>query len=294
MSLNRIGVHAGVWGFDWSPDAVARTIAVASEIGYDYLEIPAIDRALNDSEVTRRLLDQHDIGATVSLALDFASDINTTNAQSSSRGEYRLMEAVEFANSIGADFVGGVIYSAMGRYERLPTAEGRNNSLAVLRRVAQRASSYGITLGVEYVNRYESHLLNTCAQALQFIEDLGVSNAVVHLDTFHAHIEEVDVTLPFTQAGTLLGYIHASESHRGLLGTGSIDWDHFMRTLVEHQCTAPITLETFSSAVITREQAIEIGLWTPMWSDPDQVASDSFAFLRSRLSAALSARELVN
>ena len=292
MSANPLGIHAGVWGFDWSPKAAERAISSAAHAGYDLIEIPAIDRVTHEASITRALLEKYKMNATVSIALDFGSDINSTNPQSSSQGEYRLMEAVAFASEIGASFVGGVIYSAMGRYERVPHSGARDNSLAVLRRVAQAAHHSGIVLGCEYVNRYESNLLNTAKATLQFLDDLAVENAVVHLDTFHAHIEETDLVDAVKLLGDRLGYIHASESHRGLLGTGSIDWSGLLEGLVASGYSGPITVETFSSDIISSTQAIDIGLWAPMWSDPDEVASLSIAFLRHHLSAANTASVL--
>jgi len=289
---NRIGIHAGVWGFDWAPAAAERAIAGATEAGFDLIEIPAIERTELDSADTRRLLGHHGIDSVVSLALGFADDINSTDADRSARGERRLAEAVAFAAEIGSPFVGGVIYSAMGRYEHPSAAEHRENALGVLRRIAALAARDGITLGVEYVNRYESNLLNTAAQTVRFLDDLGVGNAVVHLDTFHAHIEEVDVTTPVFAAGDRLGYIHASESHRGRLGTGAIDWPRLVRALVASGYAGAITVETFSSAVLTADQAVDIGLWRPMWHDPAALARESHSFLRSQLAAASAAVSL--
>lgn len=286
MTANRIGIHAGVWGFDWSPDAAERAIRGASEAGYDLIEIPAIDRAALDSLDTRRLLDRHGIDSVVSLALGFDDDINSTDAARSARGEHRLSEAVAFAAEIGAPFVGGVVYSAMGRYGHPFATADRENALGVLRRIAALAARDGITLGIEYVNRYESNLLNTAAQTVRFLEDLGVDNAVVHLDTFHAHVEEIDVSTAVAVAGDRLGYIHASESHRGRLGTGAIDWPRLARALVASGYAGAITVETFSSAVLTAEQSVDIGLWRPMWSDPTELAHESNTFLRTELAAA--------
>jgi D-psicose/D-tagatose/L-ribulose 3-epimerase len=286
MAGNRIGIHAGVWGFDWSPAAAERAITGAATAGFDLVEIPAIDRDELDASDTKRLLVRHGMDSVVSLALGFDDDINTTDAACSARGEHRLEEAVAFATDIGAPFVGGVIYSAMGRYTRPGTAAERDNALAVLGRIAARAARDGITLGIEYVNRYESNLLNTAAQAVSFIEDLGADNVVLHLDTFHAHVEEVDVTAPFAVAGDRLGYIHASESHRGRLGTGAIDWPRLMRTLIGSGYAGAITVETFSSAVLAPGQAADIGLWRSLWTDPTAIAADSNSFLRSQLAAA--------
>jgi D-psicose/D-tagatose/L-ribulose 3-epimerase len=285
----RFGIHAGVWGFDGSPQAIAFVIRQAAEIGYDIVEIPAVERDAVDAGAIRRVLDVQGIEPFVSLALSFDDDITDADPQRAARGERRLVDAVDFAAEIGAPFVGGVIFSAMGRYTRLPSRRARTDSLAVLRRVAAHAARRDIRLGVEYVNRYESNLLNTAAQTARFLDDLGAANVVLHLDTFHAAIEETSLGAAIEDAGPRLGYIHASESHRGRLGTGSIDWDRFAADLGASGYGGPITVETFSRDVIGDDAAIDIGLWRAMWTDPAELAAESLAFLRARFALALTA-----
>lgn len=289
---NRLGVHAGVWGFDWNPAAAERAVGGAAAAGYDVIEIPAIDRTALDPADTRRLLDRHGIDATVSLALSFDDDITSPDAPTAARGERRLTEAVRFAAEIGAPFVGGVVYSAMGRYLHAASDAARERSLAVLRRVAALAATDGIVLGIEYVNRYESNLLNTAAQTVRFLDELGADNAVLHLDTFHAHVEEVDLATAVAVAGDRLGYVHASESHRGRLGTGATDWQSLCRALITAGFTGTLTVETFSSAVLTAGESADIGLWRPMWHDPDALAAQARTFLHDQLSAASVALDL--
>lgn len=279
----RFGIHAGVWGFDWSPAAADRTVTAATEAGYDVIEIPAIDRLALDPRDTARILERRGIEPTVSLALSFDDDITDADTARVARGEHRLLEAVRFADDIGASFVGGVVFSAMGRYDRLPSADARERSLTVLRRVAALAEQRGVTIGVEYVNRYESNLLNTAAQTARFVDDLGASNVVVHIDTFHAAMEERSLADAVAAAGPRLGYLHASESHRGRLGTGTIDWARLLIDLDAAGFDGPITVETFSSAVVGEASAIDIALWQPQWVDPDELAAESLAFLRAHL-----------
>lgn len=277
------GIHAGVWGFDWSPAAADRAIGAAAAAGYDLIEIPAIDREVLDAGDTVRALSRHGIDASVSLALSFSDDISDADPARRARGEHRLTEAMHFAADIGATFVGGVVFSAMGRYDRLPTTEARERSLDVLRRVAAVGARAGVTLGVEYVNRYESNLLNTAAQTARFVDDMGAPNVVVHLDTFHAAMEEQSLSAAVETAGRRLGYLHASESHRGRLGTGTIDWTALLAALAAVGFAGPITVESFSPVVIGETSAIDIGLWHPLWSDPDELAASSLAFLKARL-----------
>src|SRR4051794_19044016 len=161
MTANPLGVHAGCWGFDWTPAAADATIRAAARAGYDLIEIPAIDPTVLDASDTAEALDRYGIGAAVSLALTEADDITSPDPGVVARGQRRLQDAVEFAAAIGAGYVGGVTHSAMRRYLTLPTVAGRQSAVETLRTVARDASRRGIVIGVEYVNRYESNLLNT-------------------------------------------------------------------------------------------------------------------------------------
>src|SRR5256885_6207545 len=67
------------------------------------------------------------------------------------------------------------------------------NAIEAVRRIADFAGERGVTLGLEVVNRYESNLLNTAAQALEFIDEVGQPHVCVHLDTYHMNIEEADL-----------------------------------------------------------------------------------------------------
>lgn len=283
--VSPLGVHAGLWGFAWTPEVEDRVIGRAADIGFDLIEIPAVDRSAHDSARTRAALWRHGIEASVSLALGIDDDITSADPARTERGERRLLEAVEFAAEIDAAFVGGVVFSAMTRYVEGPTREGRERSLAVLRRVADTAAERDITIGVEYVNRYESNLLNTAAQTVAFVDELGAENVVVHLDTFHAAIEETSVPAAIAAAGARLGYVHASESHRGVLGTGSHDWAAIGEALRAVDYRGPITVETFSRAVVDDRAATDIGLWHASWTDPDAAAAASLSLLRERLAA---------
>jgi D-psicose/D-tagatose/L-ribulose 3-epimerase len=288
MAQNTLGVHAGVWVGDWTDESARFAIDSSAALGYDFIEIPAVDPREVDVAHTVRLLGSAGIGSVVSLALDAHTDINTEDAAVSARGEALLNTAVDFAREIGADYVGGVTYSAMVKYTHAATAASRDNSLAVLGRVAERARASGIRLGVEYVNRYESNLLNTAAQTVEFIRDLGADNVVLHLDTFHANSEELSLPAAVRDAGPLLGYIHASESHRGRLGTGILDFAALFAELAATGYRGPITFESFSSAVLPRSTADTIGLWRESWTDPHVAAREAYGFLRAQLAVAAS------
>ena len=283
-----IGVHAGVWVNDWSALSARTAIEGSAQAGFDLIEIPLPARrgTAASAAMTRALLDDNGIDAVVSLALGAGTDINTEDVAVSARGEEKLLEAVAFAREIGASYVGGVTFSAMTKYAHPATEASRTNSLDVLTRVAAAADDADVRIGLEYVNRYESNLLNTAAQTAAFITDLkqrGACNVLLHIDTYHANIEELSQADAVKDAGELLGYLHMAESHRGRLGTGTIDWPGLFEALDTTGYKGPLTFESFSSEIVSPATRDEIGLWRNPWNDPAEVARHAATFLREHL-----------
>lgn len=69
-----------------------------------------------------------------------------------------------------------------------PTEAGLDNVARVLQTMSKYARARGIELGIEPVNRYENHLINTGWQAVEMIERVGADNIFIHLDTYHMNI----------------------------------------------------------------------------------------------------------
>ena len=133
------------------------------------------------------------------------------------------------------------------------------------------------------MNRYETNLLNTGRQALAFLDEIGSDNVRVHLDTYHMHIEESDMFNPVLDAGDRLGYVHIGESHRGYLGSGTVDFDPFFRALARVGYDGPVVFESFSSAVVNQDLSRMLGIWRNLWQDSDDLAAHAQRFIRDRL-----------
>ena len=82
-----------------------------------------------------------------SLALPAAADISSADPDCVARGESLLNDALAVSRDLGAGFMGGVLYSALRKYERAAGPAGRAGSAAVLGRLAARARAMGISLG---------------------------------------------------------------------------------------------------------------------------------------------------
>jgi D-psicose/D-tagatose/L-ribulose 3-epimerase len=283
---NLLGVHALVWVGGWSKDQCREAIKNSAEAGYGLIEIPALDPKSIDVEHTKATLKEFGLKGACSLGLSFDADINNDDSEIAKRGEARLMDALNVVEQLGGDYLGGVIFSALGKYKFPPTKKARDNAVAALKRLAIAAQAKGITLGLEPVNRYESNLLNTGSQALEMIKDIGEPNVVVHLDIYHMNIEEQDLVSPVLEAGNKLGYVHIGASHRGPLGTGNIDFDSFFGALAKIGYKGTITFESFSSTVVAPDLSRTLGIWRNLWTDNKSMAKSAREYIENKIVAA--------
>ena len=283
---NLLGVHALVWVGGWSKDQCREAIKNSAEAGYGLIEIPALDPKSIDVEHTKATLKEFGLKGACSLGLSFDADINNEDSEIAKRGEARLMDALNVVEQLGGDYLGGVIFSALGKYKFPPTKKARDNAVAALKRLAIAAQAKGITLGLEPVNRYESNLLNTGSQALEMIKDIGEPNVVVHLDIYHMNIEEQDLVSPVLEAGNQLGYVHIGASHRGPLGTGNIDFDSFFGALAKIGYKGTITFESFSSTVVAPDLSSTLGIWRNLWTDNKSMAKSAREYIENKIVAA--------
>jgi len=281
--MNKLGLHALVWVGGWSPDECRTAIESTKEAGYDLIEIPLLDPSTVDVADTARVLESTGVEATCSLGLGFDTDISSGDPEIVARGAQLLDDALSVARDLGSPYLCGVISAALGKYDRMPTARGWEHCAGALGRLADRAAASDITLGIEVVNRYDSNLINTAEQALRMIDGIGKPNIVVHLDTYQMNIEEQDFRKPVLAAGDRLGYVHISESHRGYLGTGTVDFDTFFATLREIGYGGPIVFESFSAAVVSPVLSHTLGIWREHWSDGMDLARHARAFMSEHL-----------
>lgn len=280
----RIGCHGLVWTGVYDADGIRHAVAKTRAAGFDLIEFPLMDPFAFDVATARAALDEHGLVATGSLGLNESTDISSEDGAAVRAGEALLERAVDVLAELGAEHLCGIIYSAMRKYMEPATPAGVANSQAVIGRIAERARQAGITVSVEVTNRYESNVLNTARQAREFVKGTG-GDVGVHLDTYHMNIEETDMWSPVIDTADQLTYVHIGESHRGYLGTGSVDFDSFFRALHRVGYDGPVVFESFSSAVVAPDLSRMLGIWRNLWSDSDELGAHANRFIRDKLTA---------
>lgn len=270
------GAHAFIWTGDWTPVQAEKVIRSAAEAGLDFVEIPLLRPRDLDVSGTRELLDEHGIGCTCSLALP--KEVHLPSAPE--KAEEFLKLAVDVTAELGASILCGVLYAHLGTLTGSPPTEAELEKISrTLKSVAQYAGERGVSLGLEAVNRYETHLINLASQLNAMLDRINEPNVFAHLDTYHMNIEEKGFYDPIVSLGEKLRYIHLSESDRGTPGTGNVHWDEVFRGLKDIEYRGDLVMESF--AAVNEDLAGATAIWRNVVDSPETLIRDGLTFLRA-------------
>lgn len=281
----QIGAHAQVFTGALDAEGIETAVDATRRAGFDIVEFPLMDPKNFDATLAARLLAAHGVEATASLGLTAATDLTSPDPAARRAGEEMLEACIDIVRAMGGSCLTGVIYSAMQKYMAPSTPEGVGHAAAALHRLGDRAAAKGVRLGLEIVNRYESNVVNTARAGLRLLDQVDHEAVSLHLDTYHMNIEESDLWQPVLDAGDALGYVHIGESHRGYLGSGTVDFDAFFGALGRISYDGPVVFESFSSAIVSAELSNTLGVWRDLWDDSDDLAAHANAFIRGRIRA---------
>lgn len=275
--MQGFGVHTSMWTMHWDREGAARTIPQAAQYDMDFIEIALLDTSVVDADHTRNLLEKHDLRAVCSLGLP-EENWCSRNPEG---GIAHLKDAIDMTARMGAEALSGVTYGGIGERSGLPPTKAEYDNVAyALTEVARHAKSCGIAFGIEPVNRYESHLINTGWQARDMIEKVGADNIFIHLDTYHMNIEEKGAANGILDARDHLRYIHLSESDRGTPGEGCCDWDEIFGALAAIGFKGGMAMESFIN--MPPQLAYGLAVWRPVAGSFDEVMDRGLPFLRNK------------
>jgi D-psicose/D-tagatose/L-ribulose 3-epimerase len=277
MSVSGFGVHTAMWAMEWNREAAEFAIPEAVKHEIDFLEITMLDPESVDAEHTRSLLERHQVECVCSLGLPL--DKLPTNNPEGALDFLRM--ALDKSHAIGAKAMSGVLYGAIGQRTGVAPTEAEKDATArVVREAAAYAESLGMDYGLEAVNRYENHILNTAEQAVEMVERVGASNVFVHLDTYHMNIEEKGIANGILRAREHLKYIHLSASDRGTPGADTVAWDEVFAALAAIGFKGGMAMESFIT--VPPQIASALSVWRPVAPAREEVLGQGLPFLRNK------------
>lgn len=251
--------------------------------GYDGVELPIFDLDPDKYGPLGTKLDEIGLERTAVTVCTAEENPVSPDAAVRDAALARLKKAVDCCAAAGATHLCGPIHSALGEF----TGQGRTDeewerAKDVLAEAADHARENGVTLVVEYLNRFECYFLNCAEDAGRFCREVGHSHLKTMYDTFHANIEEKDVEKAITACADQLVHVHISENDRSTPGEGAVDWDATFAALKEVEYDGWLMIEAFGLAL--PELAAATKIWRRMFPSEEHLARNGLAFMKGRAS----------
>lgn len=286
--MNKIGISYAYWSENWDDDALP-LVGRAKSLGFDILEVGsgtvvAMDNA--DRDKLKAEAAEHGIELAFCIGLGPDCDVAAEDQAVRRKGIETLKQTAEMLRYMGAEKLGGVIYGTWlgrmpeGSSDRRPFLD---RSVESLREVIKTVEDCGVCFLAEPVNRFEQFLLNTAAEAVDYVDRVGSDHLKILLDTFHMNIEEDSIRESVLTAGDKLGHLHLGEPNRRAPGRGRFPWDEFCGALKEIGYGGSLTMEPFlkTTGQIGRDIAVYRDLSDG--ADLDAEAARALGFLRGKL-----------
>lgn len=277
----KIGMNMLLWGTHITPQHIP-VFAALADAGYDGVEIPVGGQSTAELAAMASACD--DLGLARTAVAFVTQDANPISPDPASRAAAvdNLKKSIDNAKLFGAELLGGGLYQAHKYFTgRPPTEQEWQWSADYLRTCGEYAQQAGMRLSLEFLNRFEVFLINTSAECMRMVDEVGLPNVGVHYDTHHANIEDPHPGEALRSIQTVLSHVHLSESHRGTLGTGQVDWDANFAALHAIDYSGWLVIEAFGTTDPTLAAAANI--WRNAFASPEALARDGIAFIRSRL-----------
>jgi sugar phosphate isomerase/epimerase len=148
----------------------------------------------------------------------------------------RLTNYIAQATQRVAELGGEVIVFGSGGARSVPEGFSRHRARAQILEFlaigAEHAWKHGIVIAIEPLNRLETNLINSIAEAVQYADEIARPEIKVLVDFYHLMVEGE----PFDQivnAGERVAHVHVADTDRLYPGSGKYDYQGFVRSLAD-------------------------------------------------------------
>lgn len=152
-----------------------------------------------------------------------------------------------------------------------------------LKEIHEHATTAGVRMAIEGLNRFETYFINRGDQALA-LADAVAPDVGVCLDAFHMNIEEVDFHQAIRDVGDRLVDFHVADNNRMACGMGDLKWDEIVGTLQDVGYDGALTVEFV--APIDRTPANQFP--NAIETDPVDISPEELQFIIDHGSSLLS------
>jgi D-psicose/D-tagatose/L-ribulose 3-epimerase len=279
--MNKLGVFANLWTKDWEID-INRYVKKAGDLGFDILEFQAqklLNMSRDEMDELKKLAADKNIELTYSLGLAKQFDVSSADEGVRRGGIEYLKNIVERVGYMNGRIISGVSYAGWGCVPNDDVSGNKqpivDRSIASMKEITKTAADYGVTYCVEVVNRYEGCVLNTAAEAVDYVKRVDAPNIGILLDTYHMNIEENSFSEAIHTAAPYLKGMHFGDNNRQAPGRGHIDFDEIVGALADIGYKEQIVSELFYAK--GGEVGRDIFVWRNLIDDVSEASLDNEA-----------------
>lgn len=276
------GIYYAYWEREWSGDYL-HYIEKVADLGFDILEIaagPLPEYTPAQLSELRECAQAHGIRLTVGYGPAPENNIASADPKVREHALAFYEDLFQRMEKIGATLIGGALYSCWPiDYSKPVDKKGDwERGIEGVARLGRIGMDWGIeTIGMEVLNRFENHVLNTAKEGAEFVRSVrqlepAAANVKVMLDTFHMNIEEQSIGNAIRTAGDLLGHFHTGECNRMVPGQGRTPWREIHDALQDVGYDGAVVMEPFVIPGGTVGQDIKI--WRNIVEDTSEEALD--------------------
>ncbi len=277
----RFGLNLLLWA-DVLSDEALPLLDEVKEIGFDSVELPVFEIDVAKYAKWGKRMDEVGLRRTGTVVRGVADNPMSPDPKIRRAGIDANKAALDCCQAAGIETMAGPFHSALGYFSGAgPTKDEWQWAVESMREVAEYAEKCNVTLGLEYINRFECYLLNTAADGARFCRDVNHPRCKMMYDTFHAHIEEKNTGAAIRALKDCLAHVHISENDRSTPGAGNVRWAENFDALKEIGYDGFMVIEAFGLALERLIPATKI--WRRMYESERQLASDGLKFMKAEV-----------
>jgi len=271
----KFGTLYAYWTHEWQGDykKFARKVA---DTGFDVLEISAGSLLeMSDTEIDELKALSKDLGIEISSNIGPAKKYDVASSDPSVRaaGIQFLSDIMKKMDRLDSRAIVGVMYTYWPNdFTDLDKDAQWARSVESVKRLGHVAGELGIDYCLEVVNRFETLILNTAAEGVQFCRDVDCKSVKLLLDTFHMNIEEDNMYDAIITARDYLGHLHVGEGNRRLPGCGHLPWTEIGKALNEIGFDKAVVMEPF--VTMGGKVGSDIKVWRDLSGGADEARMD--------------------
>ena len=149
----------------------------------------------------------------------------------------------------------------------LPVEESMDICIEAIAKICEDAEAKGITMMLEQLQPYESNLCYDIRGIKKIVDAVGSRNLKICVDLVAMDVAGEDLELYYKTFGEeKIGFIHFSDAHHEICGTGDLPLKNYIETLEKHDYSSIVDLEINDSIY---------------WFDPHDVHKKTVDYLKT-------------